>query len=221
MHGRGYPDGIIQSLTSALLCFANKHQLQSLPPDSKNGHLHLDRKEARVQRALDAIAAMELEKSLWPQTVPEETSKSCFAAYRNSIQYTPLSVCASCSAEDRLRTGIFHAFDKLPPMDNLRIQNQYILDHAPPSQFKFIDARLDGLLLEPKGIRTTAPNCGNVQVYLCAQCHSSLTIVIFISLLVFGSWIKGGFYNFFIFTYIVHTGFLCFTAGRRLPWGTQ
>lgn len=35
LHGRGYPDGIIQSLTSALLCFANKHQLQPLPPDSK------------------------------------------------------------------------------------------------------------------------------------------------------------------------------------------
>lgn len=61
------------------------------------------------------------------------------------------------------------------PMDNLHLQNQYILAHAPPSCFKFINAKLDSrrtVLLEPKDIHATA---GNVKVYLCAQCYSSLS----------------------------------------------
>ncbi|KAE9398094.1 hypothetical protein BT96DRAFT_777026, partial [Gymnopus androsaceus JB14] len=60
-------------------------------------------------------------------------------------------------------------------LDLLRVTNQYILEHTPRSRFIYIHPSLDGLLLDPKGIRATDNLCNNVELYLCASCHTALS----------------------------------------------
>ena len=74
-------------------------------------------------------------KQSWPQPISESIIMECLLSYRDSIKYVPLSICACCGAEDRLRTGANIPLDSLPHLDVLRVTNQYILDHTPRSRW--------------------------------------------------------------------------------------
>ena len=52
-----------------------------------------------------------------------------------AIQYVPLSICASCGAEDCLRTGSLCPLDTLHYLENLCVTNEYILAHTPCTHF--------------------------------------------------------------------------------------
>lgn len=96
-------------------------------------------------------------------------------SYKDSIQYKSLSICASCGAEDRARTGSYYPRDVLPDLNVLRVRNQHIIDHTPRSRFTYIDASLDGLLLASEGVRSLDQECKQVEMYLCTSCFGSLT----------------------------------------------
>lgn len=91
--------------------------------------------DAHIQQVADKIHNLESAKELWPQPVPDSTSKECYA-YRNSIQFKPLSICASCGADDRQRTGSYIPVSTLTPIDNLVVNNTHVLKHAKRSRFK-------------------------------------------------------------------------------------
>lgn len=52
------------------------------------------------------------------------------------------------------------------------MRNPYILNHAGMSRFFYADHSLNGLLLEPMGIKVNQN--GSVNVYFCAECQSAL-----------------------------------------------
>lgn len=62
-----------------------------------------------------------------------------------------------------------------PPLDILRIHDEYILRHTPRARFCYIDSELDGLLLDPKGIRAKDTDCKDAELYFCQDCHGSLS----------------------------------------------
>ncbi|KAE9389725.1 hypothetical protein BT96DRAFT_1002983 [Gymnopus androsaceus JB14] len=114
LEGRGYPYSVLNAATVALKSY-NAKSLMGLPvPGSSNDRRRTERKEARIARVADELNALEDAKLTWPQPIPHETIMDCLCTYRDAIQYIPLSVCASCGAEDRLRSGSSCSLASLP-----------------------------------------------------------------------------------------------------------
>lgn len=171
LEGRGYPVTILYAIRTTYHLYSTNTKSGR----TQNDRRFLSRKDARIQRVAEEIYTLESASENWPQPVPESTLKECYTSYRNSIQYIPLSICASCGADDRQRTGSYIPVSSLPPMDNLVVNDHHILEHSDPSRFKYIDKRLDGLLLQPKGIRAVDRACSQVELYLCSSCYAALS----------------------------------------------
>lgn len=169
LKGRGFHF----SVCDAIFDIVNGHntdQSSDLSVHSKKDAQHLLCRDAHIQHVVSELEELESARETWPQPIPESTVMSCLKSYRESIKFVPLSVCASCGAEDHLKSSSYFPLAELPSLDILQIHNKYILEHTPCSRFTYIHKDLDGLLLEPKGIRAIDDQCEDVELYLCIQC---------------------------------------------------
>ncbi|KAE9393260.1 hypothetical protein BT96DRAFT_999637 [Gymnopus androsaceus JB14] len=164
MAGRGYPSSILDAIRSASIVYVSRLDAGQPAPGSFNDRRRLERKEAHIQHAATKVLALETAKQKWPQPIPYSTIMECIASYRQSIQFKPFSICASCGTDDCARTGSYIPISLLS-LDILRVTDTYILAHTPLSRFKYIHDSLDGLLLEPKGIRALDKECSAVEVF--------------------------------------------------------
>ncbi|KAJ3892229.1 hypothetical protein GG344DRAFT_45787, partial [Lentinula edodes] len=98
----------------------------------------------------------------------------CVRNYRQHVQYVPLSVCACCGSEDRLRTGSYKSQSEWPDLSVLKVRDPFILSHTPLSRFTYICKDLDGLLLNKQGIRIVNVECSLFEIYFCHDCYGSL-----------------------------------------------
>ncbi|KAE9386076.1 hypothetical protein BT96DRAFT_1006438 [Gymnopus androsaceus JB14] len=101
MEGRGYPSSILNAIRHALIVYESRLDAGQLTPGSFNDRRRLDRKEVRIQHAAAEVQALEIAKDQWPQPLPYSTIMECISSYRQSIQFEPLSICASCGTNDR------------------------------------------------------------------------------------------------------------------------
>ncbi|KAJ3770177.1 hypothetical protein FB446DRAFT_808964, partial [Lentinula raphanica] len=62
-----------------------------------------------------------------------------------------------------------------PSLKLLHCSDPYILKHTPLSRLTYISPLLDGLLLQPEGIRTIDMQCSEVEIYLCHECKGALS----------------------------------------------
>ncbi|KAJ3762342.1 hypothetical protein EV360DRAFT_35918, partial [Lentinula raphanica] len=62
-----------------------------------------------------------------------------------------------------------------PSLELLRCTDPYILKHVPLSRLTYICPQLDGLLLQPEGVRPVDMEGSDFDVYLCQECRSSLS----------------------------------------------
>ncbi|KAE9384895.1 hypothetical protein BT96DRAFT_1007605 [Gymnopus androsaceus JB14] len=159
LEGHGYVSTVLDVIFSAQSTYTTSVS-NGLPlPGSINDRKRISRKQARIQHVQAEVNDLEYTRDTWPQPVDQSTIMEYIKSYGESIKYVPLSVCASCGAEDRERTGSFVPLQALPSLDNLRVKNQQIIDHTPRARFTYIHPSLDGLLLEPKGIQCLDEQC--------------------------------------------------------------
>ncbi|KAJ3921050.1 hypothetical protein F5877DRAFT_36794, partial [Lentinula edodes] len=55
-------------------------------------------------------------------------------------------------------------------MSFLTVEDPFILSHTPQARFTYICQDLDGLLLDPRGIRALDFDCTVFEMYLCREC---------------------------------------------------
>ncbi|KAJ3912507.1 hypothetical protein F5877DRAFT_53974, partial [Lentinula edodes] len=90
------------------------------------------------------------------------------------VQYVKPSICACCGCEDRHRKGSFIPEKDWPNFLYLKVTDAFILKHTPKTRFTYICHQLDGLLLDPKGIRAVDKDFGKFEMYLCQDCKGYL-----------------------------------------------
>ncbi|KAE9387312.1 hypothetical protein BT96DRAFT_1005252 [Gymnopus androsaceus JB14] len=135
LEGRGYVSTVLDVIFSAQSTYTSSVSNGLPPPGSINDCKHLSRKQACIQHVQAEVNDLEYTRDTWPQPVDQSTIMECIKSYGESIKYVLLSVCASCGAEDRERTGSFVPLQALPSLDNLHVKNQQIIDHTPCAHF--------------------------------------------------------------------------------------
>lgn len=156
---RGYPVSVLNGLMILHSALPNATSNDCNTNHTKAERQSQRRHDARVERALKLSTENELARDVWPQHVPQDTILHCVNSYRVNVQYRPLDVCACCGSEDRRRTGHYSLVSQAPCLETLRVIDDHILKHTPRSRFCYINAYLDGLLLDPKGIRAKDSLC--------------------------------------------------------------
>ena len=156
--------------------FGHEISEQLLAPPSSVKKIEKQKQTRRENHMLSIASDREARDAYirsWPQLVPKDVTLKCINAYYEGTHLKiPLSCCV-CSRQ-QLDTEIHYisltAGDPLP--DYLSILNVEENPLFSEDEFRFIDSRLNGLMLDPNGVETDAT--GDTELRVCHPCHSYL-----------------------------------------------
>ncbi|KAF8511997.1 hypothetical protein JB92DRAFT_2931120 [Gautieria morchelliformis] len=164
-----------------VLLLTSEYSSELLSEMNRPVHLHHLRREQRLRNLNDAARRSAADRADWPKVVPNDTILSCCRDYYNATMWTTPPMCASCARRRPFVPLIELVTARgLPPPCNLEllrltdhwiIQRSIVNDHS--NQFSFNDEVINGLMLHRDGLRQLED--GSTIVFLCPDCHSSLT----------------------------------------------